>query len=171
MREERAQVFQVEEQQTLVVGDLEDGGQHTALRLVQVQDARQQQRPHLGYRRAQRMSLLAKHVPTGHRKLFVRKARELQHRHAIRHALIAAPDLRKARQIALHVRHKHRHTKPRKAFGQNLQTHRFSGAGRSGNQPVAVRELGQQGHIGVGVDGFGDEERIGHGSQRFRLNG
>ena len=59
----RAKVFQVEQQQPVVVGDLENERQHARLRLVQIEHARQQQRAHVGDGGADRMALLAENVP------------------------------------------------------------------------------------------------------------
>src|SRR5262245_57383456 len=45
-----------------------------------------------------------------------------------------------ARQIAFHVGAEHRHALGGEAFGEALQRHRLAGAGRAGDEPVAVRE-------------------------------
>ena len=74
----RAQVLEIEQQQAVVVGDLEDEGEHAGLRLVQAQHAREQQRPHLGDRGAHRMALLAEHVPEHDRAGLERDVFELQ---------------------------------------------------------------------------------------------
>src|SRR3546814_5092234 len=54
---QRAQVLEVEQQQAVVVSHLERDGEHDRLGLVELQLARQQTRPDLRDRRAQRMSL------------------------------------------------------------------------------------------------------------------
>jgi hypothetical protein len=48
MRQQRPQILEVEQQQALVVGDLEGDVEHALLGVVEVEEARQQQRPHLG---------------------------------------------------------------------------------------------------------------------------
>ena len=58
-----AQVFQVQQQHAVVVGDLEHEVEHTELCFVQVEHAAQQQRAHVRHRCAHRVALLAKHVP------------------------------------------------------------------------------------------------------------
>jgi hypothetical protein len=58
-----AQVFHVQHQQALVVGDLEHQVQHPGLGLVERQHARQQQRAHVADGGAHRVTLFAKHVP------------------------------------------------------------------------------------------------------------
>jgi hypothetical protein len=62
-----AQVLEVEQQEALVVGDLEDQLQHAGLRVVEVEQAGEQQRPHVGHRGADRHAALAEDVPEGDR--------------------------------------------------------------------------------------------------------
>ena len=71
----RPQILEVEEQQAAVVGDLEDEREHAGLRVVQVEEAPQEQRPHVRDRRAHRMTLLAVDVPEGDRTARPRAAR------------------------------------------------------------------------------------------------
>ena len=59
----RAQVLEVEQQQALLVGDAERDVEHAFLHVVEVHQARQQQRTHLRDRGADRMALLAEHIP------------------------------------------------------------------------------------------------------------
>ena len=61
--EHRAQVLQVEQQQALLVGDAEGDVEHALLDVVEIHQARQQQRAHLGDGGADRMALLAEQVP------------------------------------------------------------------------------------------------------------
>ncbi len=63
----RPKIFQVQQQQPVVIRRLEDNAQHSRLRVVQVQQPAQQQRSHLGYRRPHRMPLLSQQVPEHHR--------------------------------------------------------------------------------------------------------
>jgi hypothetical protein len=58
-----AQVFEVEQEQALVVCNLEDHVEHASLRVVQVEHAAQQQRPHVGDGGAHGVARLAKHIP------------------------------------------------------------------------------------------------------------
>ena len=80
--EHRAQVFEVEQQQAFVVGDLEHEGQHAGLRVVEIEHAREQQRAHFRYGCAQRVALLAECVPENHRARFVREILDLELRNA-----------------------------------------------------------------------------------------
>ena len=65
----RAQVLEVEQQQPLLVGDAERDVEHAFLHVVEIHQPRQQQRPHLRDRGADRMALLAEQVPEHHREL------------------------------------------------------------------------------------------------------
>src|SRR5437764_4777604 len=62
MREHRAQILEVEQQPAVVIRDLEYDGEHAGLDIVEIQDAREQERSQIGNRGAQRMPLLAKSV-------------------------------------------------------------------------------------------------------------
>jgi hypothetical protein len=66
-----AQVLDVEQQEPGVVGDLEDEIEHAFLRVVQAEQAREQQRPHVRDGRAHRVARRAVDVPEHHRAGFV----------------------------------------------------------------------------------------------------
>ena len=66
--EQRLEVLEVEEQQALLVGDLEGDVEHALLGVVEIEEAREEQRPHLGDGGADRMTLLAEQVPEDDRK-------------------------------------------------------------------------------------------------------
>ncbi len=156
-----AQVLEVEQQQALVVGDLEDELQHAALGIVQVEQAGEQQRTHVGHRGAHRDAALAEDIPEGDRVGVGREAFEAE-------ILEAGFQLRRddaggthAGKVALDVGHEDRHAGKRQALGHRLQGHRLSGAGGAGDQAVAVGHLRQQGR--VAVCGLGEIEGFGHG--------
>ncbi|MNC85082.1 hypothetical protein D3C83_06580 [compost metagenome] len=67
--------------------------------------------------------------------------------------------LRQSREVALYVGQEHRHADPGESFGDPLQRHRLAGAGRSGDQAMAVGELGQEAEIDPGS---GDEQGFRH---------
>ena len=109
----RAQVLQVEQQQAVVVGDLEDELQHALLDLVEVEHAREQQRAHVADRRAHRVALrrlvVGVDVPQRRRAGGRRRrldAALLQHRGELG---ADRAGLRDAGQVALHVGHEDRH--------------------------------------------------------------
>ena len=57
------QIFQVKQQKAVVVGNLEDQRHDAGLRVIQIQDAADEQRAHLGNRGADGMALLAEDIP------------------------------------------------------------------------------------------------------------
>ena len=69
--EHGAQILEIEQQQPLLVGDAERDVEHALLDVVEIEQARQQQRPHLGDGGAHRMALLPEQIPEHDRK-FVR---------------------------------------------------------------------------------------------------
>ncbi len=66
--EDRAQILQIKQQQALLIRDAKRDIEHPFLYLVETKQPRQQQRPHLRNRGADRMALLAEKVPEHHRK-------------------------------------------------------------------------------------------------------
>ena len=66
MLHQGAQILQVEQQQALLVCELERNVEDTLLDVVQFEKTRQQQRPHVRDRCADRMALLAEKIPEHH---------------------------------------------------------------------------------------------------------
>ena len=159
MLQHRAQVLQVEEQQPIVVRDLENDGEHALLDFIQSEHAPEKQRPHVRDRRAHRMSRFAEHIPEDHR---ARRAlrRQLQLLAALVHFRVGAARFRKASEIAFDVGHEHRHADRREPLGDDLQRDRFAGAGRPGDEAVAVGERRQEAEIQVAV--LGNDQGVGH---------
>ena len=138
----RAQVLEIEQEEAAVVGDLEDGREHARLRLVQLEHAPEEERPHLRDRRAQRVALLAEDVPEHHRGRAVLEALEAQRLHAFGDLRIAAARSGHAREVSLHVGHEDRDADRAEAFRKRLQRHRLARSRRAGDEAVAVGEAG-----------------------------
>jgi hypothetical protein len=155
------QVFEVEQQQALVVSDLEDQIQNAGLGFVEAEHAAQQQRPHVGDSGPHRMALFSKDVPqlggTGLRRGQTHAALG-QHSFELVAGLARLAD---AGQVALDVSHEHGHPQARELFGQGLQGDRLASTGGAGDQTVAVGQLGQQQALGLFV--LGNQQRFGHG--------
>ena len=106
------QIFEIEKRQALLIRDPERDIQHAFLRLGQIHQSRQQQRPHLRNRGADRMAFLAKHIPEGDGKRAVVEiiadrlgaCQERRMQLALRRARQSHP-----REIALHICHEHGH--------------------------------------------------------------
>ena len=160
MLEQGAQVLQVEQQEPVVVGDLERQREHPFLRVVELQDAREQQRAHVGDRGAHRVALLAVDVPEDGGEALERGrlgADRLQARGELRRRL---PGLGHPGQVALDVGHEHRHAERRQVLGDDLQRDRLAGARGARDEPVAVGERRQEEAFAIAV--AGDQHGFGH---------
>jgi len=160
----RAEVLEVEQQQAAVVGHFEDEGQHARLRVVEIEDARQQERPEIGDRRADRMTLFPEDVPEDRRACRIGGLGHPDEPEALEELGRRRAGLRDARQVAFDVGHEHRDADTRKTLGHHLQRDRLSRAGRSGDEAVTVGERRQEAKLGVAI--LRNGQRVGHGGSR-----
>jgi hypothetical protein len=161
---QRPQVLQVQQQQAVVVGDLEGQGEDSGLGVVQVQEPRQQQRPHLGDGGAQRMAALAEHVPEGDRAAAVAERLQPQLRHPFGDPGVVAAGLADAGEVPLHVRQHHRHAHLAEGLRQLLQGDGLAGSRGAGDQPVPVGHARQEADLLLTLR---DQNRIRHVSSRL----
>ena len=94
----RAKVLQIEQQQTALVGNLENHVEDARLRVVQAEQTTEQQRPHLRYGRAHGMSVLAEHIPEHHGTGFTFEIRNSEFLCALDDLWIGTPSLAHARR-------------------------------------------------------------------------
>ena len=134
----RAEILQVQQQQAMIVRDAEHRVEHAALGVIQLQQAGQKQRPHVGNRGAHWVPVLAEHVPERHRAAPLLEIPESRLANAPRHLVRCLAGNADAGQIALHVRQKDRHANAGESFRQHLQAHGLARARRSRDQPVPV---------------------------------
>ena len=144
MLQHRLQVFQIEQQQPMVIGNFEDKRKHAGLRVVEVQDAAQQQRPQLRNCRAHRMPLLAEHIPESDRAACKPEIRQPQLRDACLQLGTFFAGHADAGKITLHIGRKHRHPDTAERFSHHLQRDGLAGTGGAGNQPMTVSHRGQK---------------------------
>jgi hypothetical protein len=157
-----AQVLEIEQQHAVVVGDLEHQREHALLRVVEVEHAPEQQRPHVGHGGTYRMALFAFHIPERHRVGTVFEAFQFQLFDTRLHLGVAAAGFRDAGQVALDVGHEHRHADAAERLRQRLQGDGLAGTGGAGDEAVAVGHLRQQDKFVFVV--LGDQERGCHGN-------
>ena len=155
MLQHGTQVFEIEQQHAVVVGNLEDDIEHAHLRVVQTQHAANQQRSHVGDGGAHRVALLTKYVPQragAGMGLWQSNATLLQG------GCQFAPNrsgLTDAGQVPLDVGQKHRYTRHREAFCNFLECDGLASAGGSRDQTMAVGHAGQDGTNGIAALGDG----------------
>ena len=141
----RLQIVEVEEHQPLLVGDVECDRQHAFLDIVEVHQAGEQQRAHFADGGADRMTLLAEQVPELDRKACIGPAGVADIGGAGGKGFVRFGGRRaghgEAGEIALHVGDEGRNACAGQSFDDALQRDRLAGAGRSGDQAVAVGAL------------------------------
>ena len=160
MPQHRTQVFQVQQQQAAVVGDLEHQVEHAGLGLVEREHACQQQRTHVADGCAHRVARLAEHIPQRGRAGLRGGRTDVAFRQRCRQLRRNAPSLADARQVTLDIGHEHRHADLGEVLSQGLQRDCLAGACGAGDQTVAVGQRGQQ--FTSDVAALGDEQGIGH---------
>ena len=165
-RQHRAQIFQIEQQQALLIGDAERDIEHAFLHLVEIHQPRQQQRAHFRNGGADRMALLAEQIPEHDGKTIglVGKVHLLG---ALDEGILGFARGGNAGQIALDVGGKDGDAGIGQAFGENLQSDGLAGTGRARHQAVAVRQLERE-IFGLGA--FTDKNLAVHIDRRHRSN-
>ena len=148
MLQHGAQVFEVQQQQALVVCNFEHHVEHAGLGVVQIEHAAQQQRPHVGDGGAHGVACFTKHVPQGggasewgwhgHAALLQRRGQ------LWRDGSVLAD----TSQVAFDVSHEHGHADFGEAFGQCLQRHGLARAGGTCDEAMTVSQ-GRQ-HVAFG---------------------
>jgi hypothetical protein len=163
-----AQVLEIDEQESVVVGDLEDQTEDPALDVIEFEQTAEQQRPHLGDGASRRVPLLAEDVPESDRATLPLPGffADPQHLQPLSDLGIFPARLADAGQIPLDVGHEDRHPAAAEVFGQHLHGNGLTGSGGSGDQAVAVGHLRQQIQIFITITS-GNNKRFGHGAPRF----
>ena len=138
------EVLQVEQQQAFLVGEAEGDVHDAFLRLGKVHEPRQEQRPHLRDRGADRMALLAEKIPEDDRELLEIIGIELDLLGPLDQEILGLTHHGDAGKVALDVGAEDRHAGVGEALGKDLQAHRLAGAGSAGHQPVAIAVAQQQ---------------------------
>ena len=134
----RTQIVEIEQRQPFVVGEREGGVDRAFLRVGQIKQIGQQQRPHLGDRRADGMALFAIHVPEHRRGLRGRVAVDPAGGRAFGELRVGIGFAAQTRQIAFDVGEEDRRAGVGEGFGEDLQRDGLARSGRAGDQPVPV---------------------------------
>ena len=135
------EVLEVEEVEPGVVGDAEDDGQDPALDVVEVEEAREEERPHVRHGRPHGVALLAEDVPEGHRAAFEGVIAELQLGDALLDLRVGRARLADPGQVALDVGHEDGHADAAEVLGHDLEGDRLARSRRAGHEAVAVGHL------------------------------
>ncbi len=148
MNEQFAQILQVKQQQAIIVGIFERDVQHAFLRVGEVHQPREEQGPHFGNRGADRMALLAEHVPEHgwRRRVLILAEPDLVGacNEFVVQLVIRAAGYADARKVTFHVRAEDRNARIGKALSQVLQGDCLAGAGCARDQAMPVCDFQQQ---------------------------
>ena len=157
----RAQVTQADHFPAIVLGDAVNDGECAFLRFAEIHDARQQHRPDFVNGQAQRDAAFAIGVPEAHRAAAQVIRTEAELRHALANEAAAVACAGHAGKVAFGINKENRDARVAEGFGHFAQGNGFTGAGRAGNQSVAVCHAAKNGKRVLFFDGVGDGER-GH---------
>ena len=145
------QILQIYEKQLVVIGHAEHDIQHALLHLGQAEQTRQEHRPHLRYRDAHGNAVFTEYIPEAGGVGSVFKPVDTEAGNAALHVLAVLPFAAHAGQVALDVGHEHGYAHVGEGLGEHLHRYRLAGAGRAGDQAVAVCHLRQQIKITPGL--------------------
>ena len=109
--QQSAQILNIDEAHVLVGGDAKRDVQNAFLNFVEFQQPRHQQRPHVGNRRADRMALLAKHIPEHRWESLVLISLKPNFLRALDEKILRLANSRNAGEVALDVGGKDGHAR------------------------------------------------------------
>ena len=157
----RFEVLEVDEEQLVVVGYLEDYSKQIALQIVQLQYPRHQKGTDFGNSRPQLDSVLSEYVPKRYGIAVIIEIRlsQAEALDALLHVLIVLARKHHAGDVALDIGHEYRDSRVAERLGEDLQCDCFSCAGRARDEAVAVSHLRQYIDVVAGVV-IGDPEKI-----------
>ena len=155
----RAEVLEVEQQHSLLIRHAEHDVEHARLGFIELQLAGQKQWSHFGDRRADRMTGLAIDIPERNGARGESRFLKAELPEPFAHLGRLPSGLADAGEVAFHIRHENRHAQFAETLRQRLQRDGLAGAGRSRDEPVAIRHGRQQMDF---VGALGDEDRVGH---------
>jgi hypothetical protein len=138
-----AQILEVEDQQALLVGNAEDDVEHAFLRVVELEQLRDEKGSHLGDGRAHGMALFAKNVPE-HDGEAIRRISDANILRAFRKCGLCIARHADAGEIAFHIRRKDRRASVGKTFRQELEGDSLAGPGRTSHEAMAIAEAERQ---------------------------
>ena len=143
----------------MIIGYLEEQLQHAFLRVVEIEHAREEERPHLADRRTNGMTRFAEDVPERDGISGERVVRDAKRLETLGDFRCGATCLGDAAQVALDIGEKYRYAERAETFREGLQRDSLARAGRAGNEAVPIAHLGREEKFG---GAFGEEERFRH---------
>ena len=147
--EHQFEVFQVDEQQVVVIGDAEQGVEHAGLDFGELHQARQELRAHGGDGGAHREALFSEDVEEAGGAAGELRVFDAEFRHAFFDEAAESARLADAGKVAFHIGHEAGHARLGEGLGQHLQGHGLTGTRRSRDQAMPVGHLPD--HVDVSI--------------------
>jgi len=143
------------------IGDFEDELEHAGLDVVEIQQAAEEQRAHVGDGGADGVAFVAKDVPENDGVCGGGEVLDAEQVDALFDFSARGTGGGEAGEIAFDVGHEDGHADAGEAFGHGLERDCFARAGGAGDEAVAVGHVGEEFDAGAGIR-EGDEEGVGH---------
>ena len=119
--EHLAQVFEIEEEEAVFVGDAEEDVEHAFLRFIEAEDAGEEERAELGDGGADGMAAVAEDVPEGDGVAGEGEVVEVQGFDALVDLRVGAAGLGEAAEVAFHIGHEDGHAEGAEVFGEDAE--------------------------------------------------
>ena len=143
MLQQRPKILEIDEQQTLFVGELEGDIENPLLDIVEFEHAGQEQGPQIRYSGADRMPGLPLEIPKCDRKI-VRRIGDPDILRPLHKVRLRVSGHRDPGEIAFDIGGDYRGPRARKPFRENLQGYGLAGAGGARDESVAVAKRKSQ---------------------------
>src|SRR5262245_60573904 len=141
------QVFEIEQEKTIVVGNFEGKCEDALLGIIEVKNAAQEKRSHFRDRGTHRMALLAEYIPESHWEAGKVEVFEAELRDPLRDPGIVSARAAEPGQITLYIRHEYGYADAAEPLGHDAQRHCLACSGSPGSEPVPVSHLRQKAEI------------------------
>ena len=142
--EHRAQILQIEQQQTVVVSYTENDIQNAGLDLGQTEETAKKRRPHLGNCDSDRVTLFTENIPETGGIRFKSKVFNAEAVDPLLQAFRRRAGNAHTGQVALDVTEEHRDAHIGERLSHDLHRNGLAGTGRAGDDAVAVCHFRQE---------------------------
>jgi len=161
--QEGAQVFEVEEEEPVVIGRLEGDLEDAGLGFIELEESGEEEGAHFGDGGANGVSFFAEDVPEGDRVGGEGEVLEVEEAGAFLDAWVGQSWAAHAGEVAFDVGEEDGDTASAEGFGEDLEGDGFAGTGGSGDEAMTIGHLGEEEDVGLGAS---DEDGLSlHGSE------
>ena len=149
--QEGSQVFEIQKEEAVVIGRLEDDVEDPGLGFIELEEAGEEDGTHFGDRGAYGMAFFAEDIPERDGVGGEGEVLEMQEAGAFLDAGVGQAGSADAGEVAFDVGQEDGDTLGAEGFGEDLEGDGFAGSGCAGDEAVAIGHLGQEENIGLGA--------------------